>query len=106
MVRAMEDRMRQLALAARPLTRPLISRDPTAVRRRLALYEAAVRRLRTLALMPVPVAVTCGASGSEASDAYGSRGALDAARVSPADGATEVVETIRALVRTIGDLNE
>ena len=54
LVRSMEDRMRQLALTARPLTRPLLSGDPTAMRRRLALHAAAARRIRALAVTPKP----------------------------------------------------
>ena len=52
-VREMENRMRQLALIARPLTRPLISgANPAVVRRRLGLYAAAARHARALAAMP------------------------------------------------------
>ena len=52
-VRVMEDRMRQLALIARPLTKPLISgADPASLRRRLSLYAAAARHARALAALP------------------------------------------------------
>lgn len=45
--------MRQLALIARPMTRPLISgADPALMRRRLGLFAAAARHARALAAMP------------------------------------------------------
>lgn len=51
-VRTMEDRLRRLALVARPLTRPLISgSDPALMRRRIALHAAVSRHVRTLAAM-------------------------------------------------------
>lgn len=56
LVRSMEDRMRQLALTARPLTRPLLSGDPVAVRCRLASSAATARSTRALAAMPIPAA--------------------------------------------------
>ena len=50
LVRTMEDRLRRLALVARPMTRPLISgADPALIRRRLALHAAAARHVRVLA---------------------------------------------------------
>ncbi|MBS2536423.1 FUSC family protein [Catenulispora sp. NF23] len=53
-VRAMEERMRQLALVARPMTRPLISGTDTArVRERLAGYASIARRARALADVPL-----------------------------------------------------
>ncbi|WP_323746317.1 FUSC family protein [Catenulispora pinisilvae] len=53
-VRAMEERMRQLALVARPMTRPLISGADTArVRERLAGYASIARRARALADVPL-----------------------------------------------------
>jgi hypothetical protein len=53
LTRALEDRMRQLALVARPLTRPLVlGSDPKRVRHRLALYAAAARHTRALAAAP------------------------------------------------------
>ncbi len=49
-VRAMEDRLRRLALVARPLTRPLISgADPALMRRRITLHAAISRHVRALA---------------------------------------------------------
>jgi uncharacterized membrane protein YccC len=61
-VRAMEDRMRQLALIARPLTRPLISgADPALMRRRLGLYAAAARHARALASLPPGAGTGAGA---------------------------------------------
>jgi uncharacterized membrane protein YccC len=50
-VRAMEDRLRRLGLVARPLTRPVISGGPAAMRRRLALHAATARHVRALAAM-------------------------------------------------------
>ena len=56
-VRAMEERMRQLALVARPMTRPLISGADTArVRERLAGYASIARRARALADVPLRLA--------------------------------------------------
>jgi uncharacterized membrane protein YccC len=53
LTRALDDRMRQLALVARPLTRPLVlGSDPKRVRHRLALYAAAARHTRALAAAP------------------------------------------------------
>ena len=53
LTRALEDRMRQLALVARPLTRPLVwGVDPKTVRHRLTLYAAAARHTRALAAAP------------------------------------------------------
>ena len=53
LTRALEDRMRQLALVSRPLTRPLVwGVDPKLVRHRLTLYAAAARHTRALAAMP------------------------------------------------------
>jgi len=52
-VRMMEDRLRRLALVARPLTRPLISgADPALMRRRLAHHAAAARYTRALSAAP------------------------------------------------------
>jgi Fusaric acid resistance protein-like len=57
LTRALEDRMRQLALVSRPLTRPLIWRgDPKSVRHRLTLYATAARHTRALATAPVRIA--------------------------------------------------
>lgn len=56
LTRALEDRMRQLALVARPLTRPLtrgvFGADPRTVRHRLTLYAAAARYARALSGVP------------------------------------------------------
>lgn len=57
LTRALEDRMRQLALVSRPLTRPLIWRgDPKSVRHWLTLYAAAARHTRALATAPARIA--------------------------------------------------
>jgi hypothetical protein len=55
-VRMMEDRMRQLALTARPLTRPLLSGNPTAMRCRVASNASAARSTRAIAAVPIPAA--------------------------------------------------
>jgi uncharacterized membrane protein YccC len=53
LTRTLEDRMRQLALVARPLTRPLVwGVDPKHVRHRLVLYAAVARHTRALASAP------------------------------------------------------
>jgi uncharacterized membrane protein YccC len=56
LTRVLEDRMRQLALVARPLTRPLTrglwGMDPKAARHRLTLYAAAARHARALTGAP------------------------------------------------------
>ena len=57
-VRVMEDRLRRLALTARPLTRPLSGTDPARMRRRLAMHASLARRARTLATRPRPTATT------------------------------------------------
>ncbi len=50
---AMDHRMQQLALVARPLTRPLVwGSDPRLVRHRLTLFAAATRHTRALAMAP------------------------------------------------------
>jgi Fusaric acid resistance protein-like len=52
-VRVVDHRLQQLALVARPLTRPLVwGNDPRVVRHRLTLYAAVTRQIRALALGP------------------------------------------------------
>ena len=79
LVRAMEDRLRQLALTARPLTRPLMTGDPTAMRRRLARHAAAARRARALAALRVPAPVLRAADGAAAAPGAGEPAAVAAA---------------------------
>ena len=127
LIRSMEDRMRQLALTARPLTRPLFSGDPTAARRRIALHAAAARRIRTLALLPVPA--TAPSTAAAPPDAVltsaarpiaglgvgaGVRASAGAASADPGTGAVAgpdsaaaaVAQTSRALARIVSALNE
>ncbi|MFJ2632270.1 FUSC family protein [Streptomyces sp. NPDC087422] len=53
LVRVVDHRLQQLALVARPLTRPLVwGNDPRLVRHRLTLYAAVTRQTRALALGP------------------------------------------------------
>ncbi|MFF7159312.1 FUSC family protein [Streptomyces sp. NPDC008139] len=55
LVRVVDHRLQQLALVARPLTRPLVwGNDPRLVRHRLTLYAAVTRQTRALALAPAP----------------------------------------------------
>jgi hypothetical protein len=52
-IRVVDHRLQQLALVARPLTRPLVwGNDPRLVRHRLTLYAAVTRQIRALALGP------------------------------------------------------
>ncbi|WP_329140879.1 FUSC family protein [Streptomyces sp. NBC_01476] len=52
-IRVVDHRLQQLALVARPLTRPLVwGNDPRTVRHRLTLYAAVTRQIRALALGP------------------------------------------------------
>jgi hypothetical protein len=52
-IRVVDHRLQQLALVARPLTRPLVwNNDPRLVRHRLTLYAAVTRQIRALALGP------------------------------------------------------
>jgi hypothetical protein len=52
-IRVMDHRLQQLALVARPLTRPLVwGNDPRTVRHRLTLFAAVTRQIRALALGP------------------------------------------------------
>lgn len=93
LVRSMEDRMRQLALTARPLTRSLLPGDPAATRHRLALFAEAARRTRALAAMPAPtVAGTVGTSGVTPIPATDRK-------------ATTAAEACRTLARIVRDLN-
>jgi hypothetical protein len=53
LVRVVDHRLQQLALVARPLTRPLVwGNDPRLVRHRLALHAGVTRQIRALALGP------------------------------------------------------
>ncbi|MEU6853121.1 FUSC family protein [Actinacidiphila alni] len=53
LARVVDHRLQQLALVARPLTRPLVwGNDPRLVRHRLTLYAAVTRQTRALALGP------------------------------------------------------
>ncbi len=52
-IRVVDHRLQQLALVARPLTRPLVwGNDPRTVRHRLTLYAAVTRQIRALAMGP------------------------------------------------------
>ncbi|MFJ2958523.1 FUSC family protein [Streptomyces sp. NPDC087270] len=52
-VRVVDHRLQQLALVARPLTRPLVwGNDPRVMRHRLTLYAAVTRQIRALAVGP------------------------------------------------------
>ncbi|MEY9855585.1 putative membrane protein YccC [Catenulispora sp. GAS73] len=91
-VRLMEERMRQLALVAQPMTRPLISgTDPVAARDRLAGHASIARRTRALADVPNRLA------GSRAGRRTGSR-AGSATGVGPS---SELARTYRVLAQTI-----
>lgn len=65
--RALDDRMRQLTLVAKPLTRPLlVGNSPRRTRHRLALYAALVTHARELAVglrppLSIPAGATAGA---------------------------------------------
>jgi uncharacterized membrane protein YccC len=91
-IRTMEDRMRQLALTARPLTRTLLPGDNVAMRHRLTLFAEAARRTRALVAVPAPAAA----------------GATSASGVTPlpvADRkAAAVAEACRALAQIVGGL--
>ncbi|MDI5972974.1 carboxypeptidase regulatory-like domain-containing protein [Streptomyces sp. SL13] len=53
LTRTLDHRLQQLALVARPLTRPLVWRnDPRQVRHRLTLFASVTRHTRALALAP------------------------------------------------------
>ncbi len=53
LTRVLDHRLQQLALVARPLTRPMVWRnDPRAVRHRLTLFAAVTRHSRALAMAP------------------------------------------------------
>jgi hypothetical protein len=97
----MEDRMRQLALTARPLTRPLLPGDPSTVRHRLTLYAAAARRTRALAAMPIP------ATARPVAALAGSTSTHGAEREPAVDHrAAAVAEATRALARVVSGLND
>jgi uncharacterized membrane protein YccC len=70
-VRLMEERMRQLALVALPMTRPLISgTDPVAARDRLAGHASIARRARALADVPNRLAGSGDGPSSELARTY------------------------------------
>ena len=81
LTRSLEDRMRRLALVARPLTRPLVwGVDPKLVRHRLTLYAAVARHTRALATAPGRIT-----DPAEAADLAASCRALAATLLDPAD---------------------
>ena len=99
LARGLDDRARQLALVAKPLTRPLVwGNSPPRTRHRLALYGAAVRHARALAValrqhpQPRPgLAVACRALAAAAREmteiAPGQQQPLAAAPLTEADTA-------------------
>ena len=108
LIRSMEDRMRQLALTARPLTRPLLSGDPTAMRRRIALHAAAARRIRTLAALPVPARAPVAIAVPPDAVLYsaGRPRPIAGASTGPNPDSAVVAQTSRALARIVSGLNE
>ncbi|WNI16474.1 FUSC family protein [Actinacidiphila sp. ITFR-21] len=97
LIRVVDHRLQQLALVARPLTRPLVwGNDPRLVRHRLTLYAAATRQIRALALGPRRAPGLAGAPHLAAA----SRSLADAATalaLSPAPQSRPAPEVDRAL---------
>ncbi|MEZ0114541.1 putative membrane protein YccC [Catenulispora sp. EB89] len=101
-VRLMEERMRQLALVAKPMTRPLISgTDPVAARDRLAGHASIARRTRALADVPNRLAGSgaAGVVGGAAGSGLGVGGGIsDGLGAGPS---SELARTYRVLAQAI-----